>query len=99
LKVAFVGDTENGNNFKQVLQLIKEKGTDIVLHRGDFDYWGDPDTFFATIDSILGPGFPYLASVGNHDAAAWNTGCGNPRGCYADHLIDRMNAIAAGIPR
>jgi len=94
LKVAFVGDTGNGTNFQGVLQLIKDEGADIVLHQGDFDYSGDPDAFFATIDSILGPDFPYLASVGNHDDGSWNTGCGNPLGCYAEHLIDRMNALA-----
>ena len=94
LKVAFVGDTGNGSEFQQVLQLIKDEGADIVLHQGDFDYSGDPDGFFAIIDSILGPDFPYLASVGNHDNSEWNTGCGNSRGCYAEHLIDRMNALS-----
>jgi hypothetical protein len=93
LKVAFIGDSGYGDNFRQVLQLIRDEGADIVLHQGDFDYSGDPDGFFAAIDSVLGPDFPYFASVGNHDDGSWNTGCSDAQGCYAEYLIDRMNAL------
>lgn len=93
LKVAFIGDTGYGNDFEAVLTLIKNEGADAVLHQGDFDYANDPDGFFARIDAILGPDFPYFASVGNHDRDAWNTDCGDSDGCYAQFLKDRMNNI------
>ena len=73
-KVAFIADSGNGSNFTQVLNLIKAEGAQAVLHQGDFDYVDDPNGFFATIDSVLGPDFPYFASVGNHDAASWKIG-------------------------
>jgi hypothetical protein len=93
LKVAFIGDTANGAEFEAVLTLIKNELADLVLHQGDFDYALDADSFFATIDAILGPDFPYLASVGNHDIASWRTGCGDADGCYAQFLKDRMERI------
>ena len=37
-KVAFIGDQYLGSNAVSVLQLIKDEGTDMVLHQGDFDY-------------------------------------------------------------
>jgi hypothetical protein len=83
LKVAFIGDSNNRAGFEAVLRLIKDERADLVLHQGDFDHALDADGFFATIDAILGPSFPYLAAVGNHDIASWNTGCGDPDGCYA----------------
>lgn len=92
-KVAFIGDSGSGSNFTQVLNLIQAEGAQAVLHQGDFDYVDDPDGFFATIDSVLGPDFPYFVSVGNHDALAWPSGCGNLKGCYADHLQARMNRL------
>lgn len=90
LKVAFIGDSGYGDDFKAVLRLIKNEGADLALHQGDFDYAYDADGFFATIDAILGPNFPYLASVGNHDISSWNADCGDPDGCYAQFLKDRM---------
>jgi uncharacterized protein (TIGR03437 family) len=93
LKVAFIGDSGNGTDFRSVLQLIANEGAHIVLHQGDFDYSLDADGFFATIDSILGPNFPYFASVGNHDIDSWPTGCSDSDGCYAQFLKDRMARI------
>lgn len=90
LKVAFIGDTSYDTNFANVLTLIKNEGADLVLHQGDFDYALDPDGFFAKIDSILGPEFPFLAAVGNHDIDSWREGCGDADGCYAHILKDRM---------
>ncbi|MFQ6002451.1 MAG: hypothetical protein ACE5KJ_01765, partial [Candidatus Zixiibacteriota bacterium] len=60
LKVAFIGDSGYGKNFEKVLQLIKSERADMVLHQGDFDYALDPSGFFAKIDKILGPKFPYF---------------------------------------
>jgi Calcineurin-like phosphoesterase len=93
LKVAFIGDSGYGTDFDAVLTLIKNERADMVLHQGDFDYAHDADGFFAKIDAIMGPNFPYLAAVGNHDIASWNTGCGDPDGCYAQLLKDRMARI------
>jgi calcineurin-like phosphoesterase family protein len=90
LKVAFIGDSGYLEDFESVLTLIKNEGADLVLHQGDFDYAFDANGFFAKIDAILGPNFPYLASVGNHDIASWRTGCGDPDGCYAQLLKERM---------
>jgi len=92
LMVAFIGDTANGANFQAVLNLIEGEGADIVMHQGDFDYADDPDGFFATIDSVLGPTFPYVASVGNHDISRWPEGCGDSDGCYATFFKQRMAA-------
>src|SRR5207245_8015172 len=90
LKVAFIGDSGDSENFLRVLRLIKSEGAVMVMHQGDFDYAQDPNGFFATIDSILGSNFPYFASVGNHDSGSWNEGCSNPNGCYTAFLKTRM---------
>src|SRR2546427_12444800 len=83
LKVAFIGDTANGTDFRSVLTLIKSEGAHMALHQGDFDYGSNPAAFFSTIDSVLGANFPYFASIGNHDTGSWNTGCSDADGCYA----------------
>jgi Calcineurin-like phosphoesterase len=100
LKVAFIGDSGYDAGFASVLTLIKNEGADIVLHQGDFDYAYDAAGFFAKVDAILGPRFPYLASVGNHDIASWNTNCDDRDGCYAQLLKDRMarSGIALDAP-
>ena len=93
LKVAFIGDTGNGAGFRRVLELIKSEGAHLVLHQGDFDYDENARKFLRTIDSVLGPAFPYLASVGNHDADNWRENCGDRDGCYAKLLKARMARI------
>ena len=50
LKVAFIGDSDDGTEFEAVLTLIKNEGAELVLHQGDFDYAFDADGFFAKID-------------------------------------------------
>src|SRR3989442_26753 len=42
------------------------------------------------MDSILGPDFPYFASVGNHDTDSWRERCWDRNGCYAKFLKARM---------
>ena len=91
--MAFVGDTDDGAEFEAVLNMILSEGADAVLHQGDFDYSRNPTAFFSLIDSVLGPTFPYLLSVGNHDDLAWNEDCGDPDGCYATFLKARMAAL------
>ncbi|GEM_PF-943702 len=93
LKVAFIGDSGYGSNFRSVLRLIESEGADLVLHQGDFDYSLRADDFFGVVNSELGSSFPYLGSVGNHDEDSWNSGCGDSDGCYADFFVDRMEAM------
>jgi hypothetical protein len=93
LKVAFIGDTGNGSGFRRVLGLIKSEGAHLVLHQGDFDYADNARKYFATIDSILGPDFPFFAAVGNHDVETWPEGCSDRDGCYATFLKARMARI------
>jgi len=93
-KVAFIGDTGNGTNFVNVLKLIKSQGAHAVIHLGDFDYNYDADGFFATVDANLGSNFPYFIAVGNHDLTSWNTGCGDPDGCYAQFQKDRLQRLS-----
>jgi hypothetical protein len=90
-KIAFIGDQGLGSNAEAVLNLIKNEGADAVLHQGDFDYLDNPAGWDVQINSILGPGFPYFASVGNHDAARFYGSGG-----YQEFLAARMNRL--GIP-
>ena len=69
--IAFLGDQGLGANAEAVLHLVKSEGAHMVLHQGDFDYEDDPQAWMAQIDAVLGPDFPYFASVGNHDELAW----------------------------
>ena len=71
LRVAFIGDQGLGPDPEAVLQLIKDEGTDFVIHPGDFDYDDDPDAWDAQIDKVLGPDYPYFGTIGNHDVDAW----------------------------
>ena len=66
--IAFIGDQGLGTNAEAALRLIKNEGADAVLHQGDFDYHDNPAGWDGQINGILGPDFPYFASVGNHDA-------------------------------
>lgn len=70
-KVAFIGDTDVGQDFKDVLALIKREGAKAVVIQGDIEYGGNtaPD-FFPVIDAELQAGatkIPYFISRGNHD--------------------------------
>ncbi len=67
LKIAFIGDQGLNANSVAVLQLIDNEGSDVVVHSGDFDYADNPQAWDNLITSVLGPCFPYFASVGNHD--------------------------------
>lgn len=74
--VAFVGDQgwepeDRANSSRAVLALIRDEGADLVLHQGDFDYSQDPARWVQQINDVLGPDFPYLASIGNHDTSMW----------------------------
>ncbi len=87
-KVAFIGDQDDGANAVAVLQLIKGEGADMVLHQGDFDYSNNPARWDSIITSVLGPSFPYFASVGNHDEISWSGQAG-----YQARLQARLNQV------
>ena len=71
VKVAFIGDQGLGPDATAVLRLIRDEGAEMILHQGDFDYADNPDAWDQQIDAVLGPNFPYFASIGNHDTLAW----------------------------
>jgi predicted phosphodiesterase len=87
-KIAFIGDQGLGENAKAVLRLIKAEGADAVLHQGDLDYERNPKAWDDQINSILGPNFPYFASIGNHDINKWQGSGG-----YEEYLAKRMSRI------
>jgi hypothetical protein len=86
--IAFIGDQGLGLDPQAVLQLILDEGADAVLHSGDFDYANDPAAWEAQIDGILGPDFPYFASVGNHDDLQFYA-----PGGYQERLEARMSRL------
>lgn len=90
LLVAFIGDQGSGEGARAVLNLIKAEGTDLVLHQGDFDYDGDPESWDGLITSILGADFPYFASVGNHDVDRFYGADG-----YQAKLQSRLSKVAS----
>jgi PKD repeat protein len=88
LKVAFIGDQSLGSDAVAVLQVIKDEGAHMVLHQGDFDYADDPTRWDNQISSVLGPDFPYFASVGNHDDSLFY-GAGG----YQEKLAQRLARV------
>jgi hypothetical protein len=98
LKVAFIGDTGDGDNFGAVLDLIVAEGTDAVVILGDFDYDAanlDAGHYMSVVDTHLGSELPVFLVNGNHDTPAWPSTCGDPDGCFATLFADRL--AAAGI--
>jgi len=70
-KVAFFGDSSFNKRTRAVFALVRDEGPQLVVHLGDFDYHDDPLRWEALIDEFLGPDFPFLAVVGNHDVGKW----------------------------
>lgn len=87
-KVAFFGDLGTDADSVRLLQLIKEEGTDMVLHLGDIDYSHDPRSHSRTVDRIFGPDFPYLILIGNHDKSEWYE-----KGGYRELQEERLRRI------
>jgi hypothetical protein len=77
LKIAFIGDTGTGNDFKKVLQLIKAEQADGVMIQGDLNYsiltLTPAKDWFEVIDAEI-PNIPYFISKGNHDVDWGNYG-------------------------
>jgi myo-inositol-hexaphosphate 3-phosphohydrolase len=86
--IAFIGDQGLGSKAEAVLQMIKDEGTDLVLHQGDFNYDDNPDAWDQQISSILGSSFPYLITVGNHDTSKWDGSGG-----YQSKMLQRIDQI------
>ena len=93
-KVAFIGDQGLGTNAVAVLNLIKDEGTNMVLHQGDLGYTDDAVVWDQQINTVLGNDFPYFASVGNHDCLG-SVGCSGP-GQWTDYqqkLLERLGRV------
>ena len=73
-RVAFIGDQGYTPASFSVLELIKDEGTQMVLHQGDLDYDDDPDKWNRMITNVLGDDFPYFAVIGEHDGESWYEG-------------------------
>src|SRR5438445_4647323 len=52
LKVAFIGDSGNGEDFRRVLGLIKTEGVVMVMHPGDFVSTNGAGEIVATINGV-----------------------------------------------
>jgi hypothetical protein len=66
-KLAFLGDQGIDDEAEAVLELVLAEGAEALVHLGDFDYDDDPQAWMDLLDSVLGPDFPVLAVIGNHD--------------------------------
>ena len=99
LKVAFIGDSDRTGNFQAVLDLINRENVDLVVHAGDLAYANDQTaitTWVNRISNTLGPNFPYIISVGNHDTSGWtDTGgsCLGPWTSYGQFIRCRVQAM------
>lgn len=71
--VAFIGDQGLSSDAREVLQLIRNEGADLVVHPGDIAYAEDDSSVDGAqewkemVDDELGPNFPYIAVIGNHE--------------------------------
>jgi hypothetical protein len=72
LRVAFFGDQSIGPAARSVLQLVAREHAAMIVHAGDLSYGqSDPRGWEAQINEVLGPSFPYLVAIGNHDVDDW----------------------------
>jgi len=72
LKVAFIGDTADGANYKAVLDLIKAEGAVAIETEGDMTYDSDPAGWWTATESKVGTSFPVFLARGNHDDSSWS---------------------------
>lgn len=70
--VAFIADSGMTDDSRAVLRLIEREGADVVVHSGDFDYQNDPEGWSEMLNEELGPDFPVIATMGNHDIYNWS---------------------------
>lgn len=71
LKIGFIGDTDTGTKFRNVLTLIKNENAAAVVVEGDMSYSSDPTTWWNDVNAVLGSSFPVFISRGNHDDPSW----------------------------
>lgn len=72
LRVAFFGDQSVGSSAVSVLQLVAREHAAMIVHAGDTSYsQADPYAWEAQTNEALGPNFPYLVAIGNHDVDDW----------------------------
>lgn len=86
IKVAFIADQGLTPESKRVLELIKAEQADLLVVQGDFDYHDNPQAWDAEFNSVLGPAFPILSTVGNHDVRVWSQ--------YQKKIAERINLAA-----
>lgn len=93
-KVAFIGDQSLGPDALAVLNLIKLEGAQAAVHSGDLDYVDNPAAWEAQLNSVLGVGFPYFVSIGNHDELKWAAADGYQQ--YVESRFTRLGISWSG---
>ena len=90
-KIAFVGDTEAGSGFQNVLNLIKAEGAKLTVVLGDTSYNRSNDSKWdSMVRNTLGSADPALFVVGNHDIL--DSDYGTVRN-LAQARLDRQTAV------
>jgi hypothetical protein len=87
-KVAFVGDLFLTQGTRDLYQMIKNEGAQMLLLLGDLDHADNPDAWEQQINDILGPNFPVFAVIGNHETEKWDIPYG-----YLHKLLDRLEKL------
>jgi hypothetical protein len=72
LKIAFVGDTADGTNWGNVLNLALAEGAHAVVVAGDMTYDADPAGWWSRTESVVGQSYPVFLARGNHDDTSWS---------------------------
>jgi predicted phosphodiesterase len=72
LKIAFVGDTADGTNWRNVLSLALAEGASAVVTAGDMTYDSDPNGWWSATEAIVGQSYPVFLARGNHDDDSWS---------------------------
>jgi hypothetical protein len=72
LKIAFIGDTSTGTNYRNVLNLVKSEQAAALLVQGDMSYSANPTDWWTVTEDVLGTSFPVFISRGNHDDSSWS---------------------------
>ncbi|KAG5459174.1 MAG: hypothetical protein BJ554DRAFT_457 [Olpidium bornovanus] len=66
-RVAFFGDSWTESESPELFRMLKEEGADMIVHAGDFTYSPDKTLIFRVVENTMGPNFPFVAVLGNHD--------------------------------
>jgi predicted phosphodiesterase len=77
-KIAYIGDTADGQNHKNVLKMIHAENASAIVHLGDLSYGSDVVNFEKNITAEFGPSFPHFIAKGNHDGSSlWTQAIGH----------------------